>query len=232
MEEKRKIGEAAYSDFSIGWYLRKYTKAELLKAEILLLKITSHFEPAGEECGTVYRTLCKYCNLGEQLSDLALDLRHVPQNKDISETISWIEWIVSPRFADAAIKNKLTGLELRPIFDIRKPTKHSSDWHQLIVTGHAGKLAEATKLGRDPFSPSQFSWKCPLGHSVAAEFLSEVYLNRDGWDGSDISVTQSCFGQGRNLLRPTPLIIISQRSYRALEEAGLKGFSCEIAHLV
>jgi hypothetical protein len=63
-------------------------------------------------------------------------------------------------------------------------------------------------------------------------FLSEIYLHRNAWDGSDIAVTSALFGQGRNLLRPTPLIFISQRMYRVLQAAELKGFSYEIAHLV
>jgi hypothetical protein len=67
---------------------------------------------------------------------------------------------------------------------------------------------------------------------VVTEFLSEIYIQRDAWDGSDIAVTTSLFGQGRNLLRPTPLIIISQRVYRLLEAAGIKGFSVEVAHLI
>ena len=61
---------------------------------------------------------------------------------------------------------------------------------------------------------------------------AEIHLDRNGWDGSDITVTTDLFGQGRNLLRPTPLIIVSQRMYCALEMAGLKGFSCEIVRLV
>ncbi|MGA9931633.1 MAG: hypothetical protein WBP73_12780 [Terriglobales bacterium] len=105
-------------------------------------------------------------------------------------------------------------------------------WATRRVTGNAGELAENTKLGRDPFSPSQVSWRCPLGHSVVTAFLSELYLHKNAWDGSDIAVTSALFGQGRNLLRPTPLIIISQRMYRAMREAGLKGFSVEVAHLV
>ena len=104
--------------------------------------------------------------------------------------------------------------------------------YQLWVTGTAGELAETTKLGLDPFSPSQISWRCPFGHSVVTEFLSEIYLERSAWDGSDVAVTSALFRQGRNLLRPTPLIIISQRLYRLLQEAGLRGFSVEVAHLV
>jgi len=232
IDARRKKAVHGFADFTIGWYLRKYTKAELKKAEVLRLTINSHFEPSGEECGTIYETFCKECNWGNQVSDLILDTRRVPQHKDISETIAWVEWVVSSRFVRAFSENKLTGAEFRPIFEFKNPTRPSKEWHQLRITGKVGELAEATKLGRDPFSPSQISWRCPLGHSIVTEFLSEIYLHRDRWDGSDIAVTAALFGQGRNLLRPTPLIIISQRMYRILQEAGLRGFSCEIGHLV
>jgi len=232
IDAKRKQGDRGFSDFTIGWYLRKYTKAELQNAEILRLTITSHFEPSGEECGTVYETLCNHCNWGRQDSDLILDLRRVPQHKDISETISWVEWVVSSKFAQTFTENRLSGAEFRPIFEFKNPTQKSKEWHQLRVTGNAGELADSTRLGRDPFSPSEIGWRCPLGHSVVTEFLSEIYLHRNNWDGSDIATTTALFGEGRNLLRPTPLIIISQRMYRVLQDAGVKGFACEVAHLV
>ena len=63
-------------------------------------------------------------------------------------------------------------------------------------------------------------------------FLSEIFLHREQWDGSDIAITENLFGQGRNLLRPAPLIVISPRLYRLLDENKVKGFSCEIVRLV
>ncbi len=232
IDDRRRRGQRGFSDFTIGWYLRKYTREELRNAEVLRLAISPHFEPCGEECGTIYETLCKHCNWGHQTSDLILDLRRVPQHKDMAETIAWVEWIVSSKFAQAFREGNLTGADFRPIFEFGNPTERSEEWYQLRVAGRAGALAEVTALGRDPFSPSEVSWRCPLSHAVAAEFLSEVYLRRSEWDGSDIAVTTSLFGQGRNLLRPTPLIVISQRTYRVLQVAGVRGFSCEVAHLV
>jgi len=231
IDSKRNQNEEHYQYITTR-LLRKYSAAELQNAEILRLTITSHFEPSGEECGTIYETVCNHCNLGWQASALILDLRRAPQHKDISETIAWVEWIVSRKFVQTVAENKLTGAEFRPVFDLRNPTRESRNWAQLRVSGRAGAIAESTKLGRDPFSPSQLSWRCPLGHSVVAQFLSEVHLKRNEWDGSDIAVTSSLFGQGRNLLRPTPLIIISQRMYSHIQDADLKGLSLEIAHLI
>ena len=195
-------------------------------------QINSHFEPCGEECGTIYETLCNHCNWGCQLSDLALDLRPIPQHKDIHCTIALVEWVVSSKFVQLFMENGLKGAEFKPILNFKNPTEKSIEWYQLKVTGRIGKLAEMTKLGIDPFSDSTVAWRCPLGHSVAAQLLSESFLHRDAWDKSDIAVTSDLFGQGRNLVRPRPLIIISQRLFRLMDNAGLKGFSCEVAHLV
>jgi hypothetical protein len=230
--KRRAQGLHGFSDFPIGWYLRKYSKQDLQNAEVLRLTISSHFEPSGEECGTIYETLCNHCNWGRQVSDLVLDLRQAPQHQDVSVTIAWVGWVVSSRFVQTFTESKLTGADFQPIFDLRNPTKPSAGWRQLRFTGSAGELAENTKLGRDPFSPSQTSWRCPIGHLVVTAFLPEVYLHRDAWNGSDIAVTTALLGQGRNFLRPAPLIAISQRMYRALEKADIKGLSCECVHLL
>lgn len=193
---------------------------------------SSYFDPSGEECGTVYETLCQECNIGRQASELILDLRRAPHQKDMAQTIAWVEWIVSSKFVRIFRERELTGVEFRSIFEFKYPTRKSRDWHQLWVTGRAGKLSEKTKLGKDPFSPSQIGWRCSRGHSVVTTFLSEIFLNREEWDASDIAITDNLFGQGRNLLRPTPLIVISPRLYRVLDEYKFKGFSCEIVRLV
>jgi hypothetical protein len=170
--------------------------------------------------------------MGRQLSELVLDLRRAPQHKDIFQTIAWVEWVVSSRFVHACASIRPTGVDVRPVFEFQNPTRQSRTWRQLVVKGRSGRLSRETQVGRDPFSPFKIDWRCPLGHSEVGQFLSEIYLNRSEWDGSDISVTDSLFGQGRNLLRPSPLIIITQRAYRAFEKASIKGASFEPVHLV
>jgi hypothetical protein len=183
---RRRQGVHEFCAFTIGQYRRKYTLAELRSAEILRLNIAPHFEPAGEECGTLYETLCPHCNLGRQVSDLILDLGRVPQHEDIAETIASVEWVVSSKFAQVFTENGLSGGEFLPVFEFKNPTAHSRAWHQLRVTGSAGSVQEKTELGKDPFS-SEVAWRCPLGHSVVAQILSDIYLSRDAWDGSDVA---------------------------------------------
>ena len=108
-----------------GWiYHRRYSEPELRAAECLKLDITAVFEPAGEDCGTVYDESCacphvfsagqQTCGVGaKQVSDLFLDFRKIPRNKDIARTIA-DEWIVSQRLAELMVDGKLSGFELRP----------------------------------------------------------------------------------------------------------------------
>jgi hypothetical protein len=113
-----KIYEKEGKSFFYGWeFIRKYKQSEIQSAKLFHLIITATFEPAGEECGTMYdeSTECKICQAGRtQVSDLILDLRKVPKNKDIARTIA-DEWIVSQRLAQILVDNKITGFALRPV---------------------------------------------------------------------------------------------------------------------
>ena len=101
---KREQEARGFAGYTIGRYLRSYTKDELRNADIVYLRIEREFERAGEECGTIYRSLFPHCNLGRQMSDLILDLRCAPQHKDFAETIAWAEWIVSAKFVQAFVE--------------------------------------------------------------------------------------------------------------------------------
>jgi len=51
---QRELKRTKGKPFFYGWdVLRKYSRRELTDAELLLLEVTSGFEPAGEECGTI-----------------------------------------------------------------------------------------------------------------------------------------------------------------------------------
>jgi hypothetical protein len=225
---RRSDGAEEFVNYTLGRINRKYTQRELASAPLLWAKIIPHFEPCGEECGTTYETLCGHCNLGRQVSDLLLDLRPAPQHKDICETISWVEWIVTSKFKQAVEDNNLSGALFGPVFDLRSSSKI---WSQIQVTGRAGKLAPSMVVGRDPFDRGRVPWRCPHGHSTVTQFLSEVCITASDWDGSDVSITSDLFGQGRNLLRPTPLLLISQKAHQSFEQVGIRGLSYEVVRL-
>ena len=104
--------------FFYGWTVRrKYNRAELASAEVFSLTITPVFEPAGEECGTVYdnSTACPHCGVGRTLnSPLVLDLRRIPKGKHIACTIAH-EVVVSERLAELIRNEVINGVEIQPV---------------------------------------------------------------------------------------------------------------------
>lgn len=285
--------------FFAGWDIRrKYSKAELERAEIFHLSLRPFFEPAGEECGTIYdeTTACPHCGAGRrQVSDLVLDMRKIPKSRDITSTIA-DEWIVSQRLAELMLEARLTGFELRPIrhkaryqddaiqyhtvptgrkvlemakklgykestwkFSVwinhpkRQPLLHRIEsehaaicdrraasrgkllpvWYQLVVTESIGATLPPTTFGIRPFNlDSAGKYRCPLGHSAGLNLLSEVSLARSNWDGSDLMVTENLAGWRIGLFVPSPLLLVSPRFLRLLQNEKIKAYRSNIAHLV
>lgn len=287
--------------FFHGWNITyKYTRAELAAGEMFHLRISAVFEPAGEECGTLYGGSdgCRICGGGfEQLNELRLDLRRVPKKKDIARTIA-DEWIVSERLADIMAKAGLTGYELHPVkqrpffndaplvlhrvpsgrvlLERAKPTgldlnsrqfcqwlwapeqkdltekaeaenlerlarRYAASipprpWFQLAITAQRVPMVPPSHFGINPFNDDlDGEYRCLHGaekdHVAGLNRLSEVFVDGSAWDGSDITCTTQLVGTRRGLLRPSPLILISPRFRRLLQENNIKGFREEVVYL-
>jgi hypothetical protein len=136
-----------------AWQIkRSYTQEELERATLLQLLIPTVFEPAGEECGTVYieDTACPRCGAGgQQLTELKLDLRTIPANKDIARTIA-DEIVVSHRLARIIADFGISGVELRPVRD-RLPELTDSIDLAAVPSGRL-LLDESNRLGIEPNS--------------------------------------------------------------------------------
>lgn len=137
--------------FFFGWEIkRKYGKKELEAVTLLHLKIKTVFEPAGEECGTLYDEIasCEVCGANrKQISPLTLKHGSVPK-KDIARTIAG-EVVVSEKFAAACKQRGLKGLVLEPIiFD-----KGTSNFFQLTALSQI-ELSHNTLAGINPFDLS------------------------------------------------------------------------------
>ena len=285
--------------FFLGWEIkRRYSRRELEAAELFCLWITAVFEPAGEQCGTVYdeSTACPICGAGRtQVTNLILDLRKVPKGKDIARTIAH-EWIVSQRLAEILLDAGMTGFELRPVrhraryedepvdltkvpsgrellrraqeagidygtweFNVwlnrpeerelldkadqehaellaRRAARRSKPmpvWYQLVVSSTPVPTVSPTRFGIAPFDEDpEGRYRCPLGHVSGLSLLSEVWVPREAWDGSDIVCTKNLVGGRRGVLVPRPLLLISPRLWRLLEARQIKGYEVEVAHLV
>jgi hypothetical protein len=227
--------ETGFSAYSAALVRRKYSRSELAQAELLRLIVTAVFEPAGEEMGTLYdysRT-CHLCGAGRvQQTDLVLDTRRIPRSADIARTIGE-EVIISDRLTQILLANDMTGFSPQPVHRRTLQGESAPNWHQLVITGQAGLSAEPTVFGTDPFDlDEQGRYRCPAGHIAGLNLLSELYIRRGTYDGSDIGATTDLIGYRSGLLVPFPLIVISQRLYQVLEQSGARGYRVEIAHLV
>jgi hypothetical protein len=224
--------------------VRRYTQRELASAELLRLLIPRDFQPAGEECGTVYdeSTSCPRCGVGRlQKSDLHVRLRRVfqeypsiPQAKrtGIARTIA-DEIIVSRTTADLMRQARITGVKLLPVRGCGSDADITPLWHQFAVVGSAGRMMSPTVFGIGPFNPDEEGeYRCPMGHVSGLNLLSEVYIYRSEWDGSDAAATADLVGRRIGLLVPTPVILISQRFHQLLKANNVKGVKVEVAHLV
>ena len=173
------------------------------------------------------------------LDDDPLDLETVPTGRRLLQRgqeaglphptpAFWI-WLNKPeqrRLLDTAFRERRalstdSNKPIRPIY------------YQLIPISTSLRIIPPTRIGIDPFDEdSKGEYRCPLGHVIGLNPLSEIYIDRSSYDGSDIAFTREMVGIRRGLLRPGPLILISPRLRNLLVEKGVKGFKTDIAHLM
>ena len=294
---QRQLKADAGKFFFAGWKLKRtYAKEELAAARAFLLSITAIFEPAGEECKTVYdeSAACPQCGAGaSQVSDLRLDSRRIPKQKDIASTIA-NEWIVSQKLASILVQNEISGFRLAPLRHhadysneplelarvpsgkallhkarqlgidpdswrffvwLNEPEQDSlvqgavaesaqslqtgrrlqtaTGWYQLIVESKPLRVAPMTRFGINPFDDDAAgTYRCPNGHVLGLNRLSELYVEEADWDGADFHITREYVGTRRGLLRPTRLIVVSPKLRKLFLEHKIKGADFEVAHLV
>lgn len=220
--------------FFLGWSIRRrYTATELSGAELLQCLPVRIVEPAGEECGTRYdeESGCPACGGGaRQVSrELLLDRVRISKTTDYAETIAG-ERVVSRRFRDVCLSASLTGVEFLPV---RRPLADTANpqFFQLVCRGPRPTIERSTRAGETPFDLERFG-RCERGDTLGLNLLSEVYLDRAGYSGADLSETTEMIGVRRGLLRPQPLLLLSNRAFSAFRSAKLKGIGIEVAHLV
>ena len=220
----------------LGWRLfRKYKANELKEAELFHLKITSVFEPAGEESGTLYDEIsaCPYCGAGvRQVGPLILNLNRIPKNKDFSRTIAG-EIVVSRRVVDLFNRNEVDNIALTPVIDSRRPQVKSDDWFQLQVISSYGKIISPTLVGNSPFDYDENDeYRCGAGHLLGLNLLSEVFIDMDCQKIPNIFMSKQYVGVRRGLLRPQNILFVSKRIMNLLKLEKIKGYEIEIARIM
>lgn len=240
--------------FFTGWNVqRRYSRRELEEAELLHAWPNTTFEPAGEECGTSYdeASACGHviapesevevsgrriltpattCGAGaRQMTTLRLDARRVPRSVDFARTIAG-EIVVSARVREVFLDNRLAGAEFESVRESNAGGMASSEYYQLKIVSPPVELHAATRSGGNLFDESGYG-RCPRGHVVGLNLLSEVYVQRRSLVVADTMVTKQLVGVRRGLLRPQPILLLSPKAYRAIEHAHLKGLAIEVAHV-
>ncbi len=220
--------------FVSSWQcVRRYAKKELSEAHELLLLIPRVFEPSGEECGTTYdgSAACGHCGLGAvQGGPLRLQISSVPR-VDIARTIGG-EIVVSSRFRNLVEATGLKGLALEPVEAIVDGSRRGQPIFQLRTLDSNLRIASPpSAFGISPFDEDESGeYRCPLGHVLGLNRLSELTVRSGIPAPNDIVTTREAAGTRRGLLRPERFLVVSQRFYSAVVDGRLDGFRFEVVH--
>jgi len=228
-EDLRKQGKFLF----YSWQIRRtYTKKEIAAAEVFSMETTSLSDQAGEEFGTKYdeQAVCPHCGAGaKQVSELWLNLSKLPKS-DIARTIAG-EWVVSERVKELFTRARISGIELTPVRHRGRSSTGMSKRYQMIVTATA-HVAPQTKAGINPFNPDvDGKCRCPLGHVIGLNRLSEVHIDQSSWSRTNVASTAELVGTRKGLVRPRPLLLIDAPLHKLLKAERISGFKAEVAHL-
>lgn len=216
------------------WFKRTYSRSELAAARLLQIKPTRYFEPAGEECGTVYddSVACPVCYAGGILrSPLRLRATSIPQRADIAMSIAE-EVVFSQRFAEVLIASGLGEHTLEPV-EFNKGPASTRPWYRPASTVALLEVSRPFRAGANPINGIDPPYgRCERGDTLGLNLLSELYVERLRQKCEPLYRTRQYFGHRMGLLRPAPKWVISSDVRQRIESAGLKGFKFEVVHEV
>jgi hypothetical protein len=254
-ELQRRLQVERDESFFFGWHItRRYTVAELRHAELFSVHWTSTFEPAGEECGTVYdegagcphtyvpersplvaeghrvKTGPYTCGVGAtQLTPLILDGRRIPKGKDFARTIA-DEEVVSERAKEVLERVGIAEVRFEPV-RYRGLRPKLEQWYRMVTLSEEIGIVAPTVAGVGPFDLDELgTYRCPHGHSIGLNLLSALSIERPSHRRSDVFRTRQCVGARVGVLRPRSILVVTQKVRNAAVEFGLKGWRFEIAH--
>lgn len=103
---------------------------------------------------------------------------------------------------------------------------------RLKPTSEPVPVLPPTKFGLQPFDEDlDGTYRCPFGHIAGLNLLSEVTIQRQQWDGSDLARSKQMIGVRGGVGRPHPIILCSPRLWRLFSRHSVRGFNVEVAHL-
>jgi len=197
-----------------------FSKTEIENSEILKLKV---FANAKNSYSSDHEgNICSAC--GEKVQKLYRHKLHVDYKNirkyDISVTYSGdTEIIISDKVKDLMIKEKISGIEFYPVFQLGSENQVINNFFHLKLSEGIGEVVEPSIVDRTEKKCSQCGFY--------KKFLCQtpLYFKRETWKQDDICYTLNWFGsppyaQGK-------WVIISQRLYRILKDNKINFFSVE-----
>jgi len=195
--------------------------------------------------------------------DRAIDITRVPTGKEVVRlarqdgvepfSVEYYAWAQRP---DRSTLVRQADEEYFALVEERaQHAKPPAPWHQLTFTSRLVRVVPPTRFGLNPADEDpEGRYRCPRalepGHVAGFSALSELYIDRKSYDGSDICCSADLVGQfaipteidlrsvhskagiatyiGRN----RPFMLVSPRFRRLLVENKIRGVSFEVAHLV
>jgi hypothetical protein len=170
--------------------------------------------------------------------DDPVDLHDVPSGRELLKRADdagaphpgWSFWVWANRTENRAMLEKAMA-EYAAQKGAREMHRGRSlpVWYQLIVNSASVDLSPLTRAGESPFDDAS-GGRCSRGHIIGLNLLSEVTVRRASLPDADVMETKQMIGVRRGLLRPRPVLLLSSKTWRAIESARIKGFTIEVAH--
>lgn len=189
--------------------------------------------------------------------DDAMDFRAVPAGRELlrraeeagcpHDTLEFWTWV--NRAEQRALSDQMTRewIAMRTERE-RRRSKSPPVWYQLIITSKRVSTVPPARFGIDPFDEdvegeyrcSQLEWDRHGEHIAGASLLSELFIDRDSYDGSDVACTREHVGWPTRIVKLAggtghgagpPFLIISPRFRRLLLEHKIRGWKTEVAYL-
>lgn len=177
-----------------------------------------------------------------RLEDEPIEFRELPSGREILRraeaagisysTWQFYVWLNRPEqtlLLDSVVDEHVNRHKTK----VDRRTMSIPKWYQLVVVSRSVSIAvPPTRFGINPFDEDpEGRYKCPLGHVLGLNLLSEPYILRESWDGSDVALTKEKIGVHRGLLRPEPLLVISKRFWKILRENKIRGYSVGVVNI-
>jgi hypothetical protein len=127
----------------------------------------------------------------------------------------------------------ILGASLHPVRAKGAKSLEPSGWSQLVISRTEAEIVAPTRVGNDPFDDDlKNEYRCPQGHLLGLNLLSELSISSASVDGSDIVASRQFIGVRRGVLRPERVLLLSPKLRRLINSEKLKGCEIEVAHLV